>query len=142
MEQRRKYQITIADEHRVEGERESSTITVFGTMEYGNGTYTLEYDEQGEGFLGNHIRLEVVEPNLVTIFRTGLQSMELAIEKGVRHACQYNTPYGSMLMNFYGTEVRSEMSVFGGTLSFQYTIDANGELVSTNQLHISVKEIF
>lgn len=142
MEQSRKYQITIADRHTVEGESESSTITVFGTMEYQSGKYTLEYDEQNEGFLGSHIRMEVVEPSQINIFRTGLQSMEMAIEKGVRHACQYSTPYGSMLMNFYGTEVQSDMSVFGGTLSFKYTIDANGELVSSNELHISVKEIF
>lgn len=138
----RKYQITLMDSHTVDGETEQNSSTLFGKLGYHAGKYIIEYDEQDGDFSGCKTRVHVTEPDCVTVCRTGVTTTELTMEKNVRHVCQYDTPYGTMMLGIYATDVHSDMSTFGGTLSLSYEIDGNGELISQNQLQIIVKEIF
>lgn len=115
---------------------------MFGRFGFSEGRYIIEYEETTEDLPYCKTRIHVTEPNCVTICRTGGLTTEMTMEKGVRHMCHYNTPFGTLMMGIYTTEVESRMSAFGGTLSLTYTLDFDGELVSTNYLKLTVKEIF
>lgn len=138
----RRFQIRLYNVHETGGETDTDDVLLFGHLGYHAGRYIIEYDDEDGILAGCKTRIHVTEPNRVTICRTGSMTTEMTMEEGVRHLCHYNTPYGTVMMGIYASEVHSDMSAFGGTLSLTYTLDFNGELVSTNQLRITVKEIF
>ena len=77
-----------------------------------------------------------------SIRRTGPYHTELIMEKGRRHSCLYSTEYGEVLMGVYAENIDSHMAETGGYLEFAYTIDFDGDFVSRNTLHLTVKETF
>ena len=139
-----KFSITLTDVHEQDGEIMKSSSTLFGTLDHRGTSYTITYTEEDGDFANCTTTLQVDIPQkLVVITRAGgpLTSV-LTMEEGVRHNCQYDTPYGTFLMGIHATEVTSNMCALGGALTLNYDIDINGSLVSTNHLHLSLKEIY
>lgn len=120
-----------------------STTTQFGSMELHGTSYTITYTELSGDYAGCTTTLQVDEANrFATVTREGPNTSILTMEEGVRHLCQYDTPYGSFLMGIHAHEVRSSMSRLGGVLDLNYDIDVAGSLISHICLHLSLKEIF
>lgn len=143
----RKYQIILTDRHEYEDDKADSTTILYGEMDYdSHERYVIRYAEESGDYQGMVTEVSVSGNTQVTISRlnpvNNAPQLELSVELERRHTCQYDTPYGLMMMGVYGKEMASRMSVFGGTLEFKYDIDIDGNYVSTNTLHITVKEIF
>ncbi len=128
--------ITINDSHTAEGNTDSYEMTTRGTFEGYDFNYVVEYDEQYDELAGCHTIMTVKDGKCVTIVRSGSYPSELTIERGKRHNCQYNTPYGSMLIGIVAQKVKSKVKDGTGTLELKYTIDFYGGVASENSLKI------
>lgn len=62
-------------------------------------------------------------------------------KRGSRHQCSYATPYGTLLLGVYTSELRSTLTGSGGELRFAYTLDTNAGALSAHDVRISVKEV-
>ncbi len=130
-----KYQITIDDLHIIDGEKESSSVTLFGNVMPLSQGFKIHYKETGTGYEGCFVTLEADE-NKVTMTRTGALNSQMVIEKNVRNLSEYVTPLGVMDLGITGKEIKTDISKDGGTLIFSYTIDVNGEPMSENELSV------
>ncbi len=65
----------------------------------------------------------------------------MVIEKGVRNNCFYMTPMGELSLGIFGEKVKTNLTENGGSISMNYTIDANSQLLSRNKVNISIKEV-
>ena len=128
--------ITIKDSHTTDGSTDSYEMTTRGTFDGDDFNYVVEYDEQYDALKGCHTVMTVKEGKCVTIVRTGSYTSELTVERGKRHNCEYNTPYGSMLIGISAQKVKSRVENAKGTLELQYTIDFYGGVASENSLMI------
>lgn len=131
--------VTIKDSHVIDGNKEAYEMTTRGTFDGNENNYTIEYDEQYDALKGCHTAMTVKERRWVSIVRTGDFPSELTIESGKRHNCQYNTPFGSMLIGISAQKVKSDISDGKGTLELKYTIDFYGGVANETEMMITVE---
>lgn len=134
--------IRIHDVHEYEVETADATTILFGELQCFEDSFRITYVENEGDLAGCTTVVTCKDDNKVSICRTGPWNTDLYMEVGKRHNCQYETEFGSMFMGIYAEHIAADMSETGGTLDFTYTIDMNGDFVSRNTLHITVKETF
>ncbi|OJU18611.1 MAG: hypothetical protein BGN88_00545 [Clostridiales bacterium 43-6] len=133
--------ITIKGMHSSDDEKDEVELTTVGSLSEKNGMQYITYHESEEiGLKDVKTVLKVDSDRSVTLTRTGAMRSRLTIEKGQRHFCHYNTGYGEMMVGIFGESIRSTMTGKGGELYMSYTIDVNSELLSRNEIAITVKE--
>ena len=125
--------LTIKDSHTVDGNREAYEMTTRGIWEQTETGYKIGYNEQYDELKDCHTEL-TVEGTCVSMVRTGSFNTEMTIEKGKRHNCQYQSPFGSMLIGINAQKVESDIEDGKGTLEMKYTIDFYGGVASENEL--------
>lgn len=130
--------INIKDVHIIDGDRDGSETAVQGNFTFSSDGYKLRYREEGEGYEGCFVTLEV-NGSRVTMTRKGALTTEMIMEKGKLHPCAYATPVGIMDLNVYTSEVKSAVTENGGVLELSYTLSANGDELSENKLTITIK---
>jgi uncharacterized beta-barrel protein YwiB (DUF1934 family) len=101
--------------------------------------YIIYKESEATGLDGITTTLKV-EPDAVTLIRSGTAQTRLLIAKGQRQLCHYGTDYGDMMVGISGCHVNSTLGDAGGDLQFDYTLDINSSTVSHNEVYISVRE--
>ncbi len=130
----------IHDVHDYGVETADATMIVFGDLTFDEDGFRLTYREEEGDLAGCTTQVSYRNDGLVTVGRTGPFSTNLTMELGKRHNCRYETEYGTLLMGVYAEEVDTAMTKTGGHLKFTYNIDFDGDFISRNTLHITVKE--
>ena len=106
-----------------------------------DGHYYIRYEEgESGGFAGSVTTVKVDGERAVTLTRQGGTSSRLLLEQGRRHLCRYDSGEGLMMVGISGCRIHSALDETGGELQFQYMLDINAQLVSRNEVHISIKE--
>lgn len=120
-----------------EGDEEEEFFTI-GDYEESDDGYVIRYDENSDFGYENCSVLISVQPNMVIIERSGEASTALYIERGHRHECVYETPYGNMTLGVSAFEINNQLEEDGGTLLVRYGLDLNSDSISENILDIAV----
>ena len=101
--------------------------------------WELSYnDSELTGFTGSTTKVKCFGRDLVSMSRTGVFDQNLIIEYGKKHHCDYDTEYGRMVLGIYTHSIINRLTEDGGELYFRYTIDANGSMVSENEVLLEV----
>ena len=108
-----------------------------------DGSYFISYDESKLLEVDGDVKTTVfIKPdNSVVMQRKGAYNSHMIIQKGVRNNCFYVTPMGELSLGIFGEKVKTDFSQAGGSLNMSYTIDTNLQLISRNNVNISVKEV-
>lgn len=106
----------------------------------GGKRYISYKESEMTGLEGVTTTLKVDGSQAVTLIRTGKSNSRLIIAKGERQLCRYGTDYGDLMVGISGCHIDSRLNDKGGELSFNYTLDINSNLVSHNEIFISVRE--
>ncbi len=124
----------------VDGESEVVELTTAGTMEPLTEGWKLCYDEtEATGLAGTTTHLTATEGR-VQLERVGAHPSMLVLEKGRRHHCTYNTPYGAIDLGTYATSMNNRLEAGGGKLDFSYTLGFNGGVSAEHTINITVRE--
>ena len=135
------YKIIIHDRHIVAGEVSESTTELYGDFAVAQDGYVIRYNEHEGDFAGTTTHISVLGPDSLHLSRGGSYGLSFLLEKGKRHNCFYDTPYGRLEMGVYAQRIDSAMNDKGGNLSFAYSLDIGGGEVSENELEVEVKEL-
>ena len=124
----------------VDGQSEVVEMTTAGTMEPVTDGWRLCYDEtEATGLQGTVTHL-IATAERVELERTGAHPSMLILEKGQRHHCTYNTPYGAIDLGTYASAVDNKLHAGGGKLNFSYTLGFNGSVSAEHSINITVRE--
>jgi len=117
-------------------------VTTRGRRFKKDGTTYLSYRETDEnGFDGNSVLIKIENEQRVTISRIGPERSQLLIEAGRRNLCSYSTPHGTQMMGITCAGIKVRQGAMGcDELSLSYELDINNNLMSKNQLFITIKE--
>lgn len=121
------------------GDQEKFEVVARGSYTYEKDKQVISYIEHG-GELDGCKTILTAQDNCVETLRTGGYTMQLIAEKGKRHNCCYDTPYGSMVLGVFCKEVSNRLNENGGEIEFSYTLDINSALLSENKVKITIKE--
>lgn len=126
-------------------EHDTSESTLDTEIEYyqnQDGERVISYAEsETTGMEGSHMQLRVAQDGMISIVRTGNYQTHLVVQKGKKHFCHYETPFGEFAVGVSAKWVRNTLTDAGGDLKFRYTVDANSTLLSDNEIHISIKKM-
>jgi uncharacterized beta-barrel protein YwiB (DUF1934 family) len=135
--------IDIKTEQTLDGNTDVIEFTTDGRFGFKEGSYFISYDESKLLEVEGKVKTTVyIKPdNSVILQRSGDYNSKMVIEKGVRNNCFYATPMGELSLGIFGEKVKTDLSEMGGTVCMNYTIDTNLQLLSQNQVKISIKEV-
>lgn len=123
------------------GERAVVELSTAGQFLEDDGCCSLVYDEGEEnGLQGSVTTLKIYGEDSVILSRSGEYNSQMIIEKGARHLCHYDTPYGGIMMGVSAEYINSTLAGGSGKLSFKYDVDINSSLATRNEIFIHVKE--
>ncbi len=118
-------------------------LTTEGQFGYKDGQYYITYEE-GQLFDSAErvkTQLYIKNDNSVVLQRSGSLKSRMVIVKGERNTCYYSTPHGDLSIGIYGEEIENCLSENGGRVRLKYTIDSNLQVISQNEVNISVREV-
>ena len=113
--------------------------TLKPSVEDGRTGWELTYsDSELTGFANSVTRVQCFGGELVNMRRTGEFDQNLTIEYSKKHHCDYDTEFGRMVLGIYTNAIVNRITENGGDLYFKYTIDANGAMLSENEVYLEV----
>lgn len=126
-------------------EKDTSESTLDTEIEYytsPEGERIIRYEEsETTGMEGSDMQLRIARDGMISIIRTGTFQTHLVVQKGKKHFCHYETPFGEFAVGVSAKWVRNELTDEGGKLALRYTVDANSTLLSDNEIRIDVKKL-
>ena len=132
--------IKIVGTQTADGDEDVVELTTNGTLERVADGWKLRYHEtEATGMEGTVTQLDISEGRL-TLMRSGTHPSMLILEKNKRHHCNYHTPYGTIDLGTYTSELSYDLDDCGGELEFHYTLGFNGGISSAHNVHITVQE--
>lgn len=136
------YLITIDGHMEADGEADSVSLTTVGAFYHKGGKYYICYKEsEATGYQGSTTTLKAWDGG-VALKRFGRNgNTNLIIEKGAINLCSYQTPAGPLMLDINGIDIDNGLSDKGGELTFSYSLNASGMLISENTVNVKVKEI-
>lgn len=136
------YLITIDGHMEADGETDSVSLTTVGAFYHKGGKYYICYKEsEATGYQGSTTTLKAWDGG-VALKRFGRNgNTNLIIEKGAINLCSYQTPAGPLMLDINGIDIDNRLSDKGGELTFSYSLNASGMLISENTVNVKVKEI-
>lgn len=132
--------IKIVGTQTADGDKDVIELTTNGTLDRQEGGWLLCYNEtEATGMNGTVTKLDI-SPNRLNLMRSGSHPSMLILEKNRRHHCNYHTPYGTIDLGTYTSELAYNLDDNGGELLFSYTLGFNGGVSSAHTVHITVQE--
>ena len=132
--------IKIIGTQTADGEQDVIELTTTGTLEKTQDGWTLCYNEtEATGMEGTVTTLEM-SPGRLNLIRSGSHPSMLILEKNQRHHCNYHTPYGTIDLGTYASQLEYRLNERGGEILFSYTLGFNGGVSSAHTIHITVQE--
>ncbi len=136
------YILTVTGSQTVDDNRDKVELQTSAAYVLKNRSRYITYNEYDAAKPEKVFRTTVkVDPKgIVTVMKGGDYSHHLILEKNKRYKFQYNTPYGALALGIYTEKVKIDLDDQGGEVYVKYTIDADAQLISTNELTLKIKE--
>ena len=136
------YLITIEGFITADGDTDNVSLTTLGSYQMKNGKHYIVYKEtEATGYAGCTTTLKAWDGGVsMTRFGNGTNST-LVIEKGAITLCNYQTVAGPIMLDINGIDIANNLTDNGGNLTFEYSLNAGGMLISENKVNVIVKEI-
>lgn len=108
--------------------------------DFGDGGYTLSYQESELTGLGGTLTTFQVESNCITLMRVGEVNSQMVFQLGRRHFSMYDTPYGALSVGVNTKKMKSTLTEKGGDIEIDYAIEIDHALAGENVFRINVRE--
>lgn len=134
--------ITVIDRHFTDeegSEPQCGELRTKCSIDYSDGTIKISYKESVEAPQDCSTTL-FIKGSRITMMRNGRFRTSMIFENGKRHICCYETPFGELMIGIFTNAMFVDMDENGGVMNFAYTIDNSGELISENELKITITE--
>lgn len=123
--------LTITGTQWVDGETDTVTQKVTGVLDRTADGWRLTYTDNGVPAVLQ------TNPSCVTLTRGEDAASAMVWEKGKRHTCEYQTPYGVLPLGLTAKNVAVALDDNGGKVVLAYILDQNEQPVSANILEIA-----
>ena len=138
---KKNYLITIDGKYITGNDVETISLSTLGSFEISDDKFYITYEEtEATGFNGDITTFTVEKNNRAILERRGKVTSKLFIEKGQKHMCHYRTDAGNLVIGILADTIENRLTSKGGEVKLRYTLDLNSNVLSTNEINITVKE--
>ena len=120
-------------------EPEIIELVTEGTMEFKNGGWDISYEETELTGLAGVTTTFRVEPDKVTLNRTGALKSQMVFQQGVPHDSLYQMPFGALMLTVKATSVFYDILPEGGVIDLVYHINIENTEAGTIDYHLDIR---
>ena len=110
-----------------------------GFMEFRNGGWDITYEESELTGLSGVTTTFRVEPEKVTLLRTGALSSTMVFQEGVAHDSLYRMEFGTLMISVKATRVLFDLVEDGGSIDLVYSIVIENTEAGTIDYHLDIR---
>ena len=119
-------------------EPEIIELVTEGSMTTVAGGWDISYEESDLTGLSGTTTTFRVEPECVTLTRTGPLSSQMVFRQGVPHESLYQMPFGAMMITVCANKVHFDLNQQGGTIDLVYAIEIENTAAGTIEYHLDI----
>ena len=110
-----------------------------GTMEYVDGGWNLSYEESELTGLQGVTTTFRVDPEAVTLTRTGALNSQMVFRQGVSHDSLYEMEFGALMLTVKATRVFYDILPDGGSIDLVYEISIENTEAGVIDYHLDIR---
>lgn len=110
-----------------------------GTLERLENGWEIRYEESDMTGLEGVTTIFAVEPEQITLTRTGRLNSQMVFRVGVMHDSLYQMEFGALMISVCATDIRSDISEKGGTVDLVYGIDIEQSAGGLVEYHLDIE---
>lgn len=136
-----RYMITIDGIQHVDDENSTVSFSTEGDYSVENDRFTITYeDSELTGYAGDVTTLSVNGEHTVLLERAGKTETRLLVEPGERNISFYDVGVGTLSLAVGGAKIKNSLGKSGGVLQFSYALDVDSNVISENEITVTVRE--
>ena len=110
-----------------------------GTMEFRDGGWDITYEESELTGLAGVTATFRVEPEKVTLIRTGRLTSTMVFQEGVSHDSLYRMEFGALMISVKATRVFFDIVEDGGSIDLVYNIIIENTEAGVIDYHLDIR---
>ena len=110
-----------------------------GTMEFRDGGWDITYEESELTGLAGVTTTFRVEPEKVTLIRTGRLTSTMVFQEGVSHDSLYRMEFGTLMISVKATRVFFDLVEDGGSIDLVYNIIIENTEAGVIDYHLDIR---
>lgn len=126
-------------QHYEEQEPEILELVTEGTMEFCGGGWEISYAESELTGLAGVTTTFRVEPDKLTLRRTGPLKSEMVFQQGVSHDSLYQMPFGALLLTVETTSLFYDIVPEGGSIDLVYKVSIENAQTGEIEYHLDIR---
>lgn len=81
----------------------------------------------------------LIEPQKITLTRTGKLNSEMVFQEGVVHESLYKVEFGALMLSVCASRISTQLSEEGGTVDLVYSIEIEQSAAGTIDYHLEIR---
>ena len=110
-----------------------------GTMEPYKDGWKLVYEESDLTGLAGVTTTFFIEPNVVTLQRTGPLNSRMEFREGIPHESLYQMEFGALMLTVCAKKVSYDITENGGAIDLLYSIEIENTAAGHIEYHLDIK---
>ena len=112
-----------------------------GTMEFRDGGWDIVYEESELTGLSGVFTTFRVEPDKVTLRRTGKLNSHMVFQQGMTHESLYQMEFGTLMISVKATNLFFDITPDGGVIDLVYDIGIENTAAGIIEYHLDIRAI-
>ena len=110
-----------------------------GVLEDQGNAWFLSYEESDLTGMGGVTTTFIVEPDKVTLKRTGKLNSQMVFQEGVFHNSLYQMEFGALMITVCASRIKAELTEKGGVVDLVYGIEIEQSTAGVIDYHLEIK---
>ena len=120
-------------------EPEIIELVTEGEFSYRDGGWDLRYEESDLTGLQGVTTTFRIEPEKITLSRTGRLNSQMVFQEGVSHDSLYQVEFGALMITVCATKVTYDLTEQGGTVDLVYKIELEQASAGQIDYHLEIR---
>ena len=110
-----------------------------GVLEDVGNSWYLSYEESDLTGMSGVTTTFIVEPDKVTLKRTGKLNSQMVFQEGVTHESLYQMEFGALMITVCAKRIIAQLSENGGMIDLIYSIEIEQSAAGTIDYHLEIR---
>lgn len=110
-----------------------------GVLEDQGNTWLLSYEESDLTGMGGVTTTFCIEPDKVTLKRSGKLNSQMVFQEGVTHESLYQVEFGTLMISVRASRVMADICHEGGMIDLVYDIELEQSAAGTIDYHLDIR---
>ena len=110
-----------------------------GVLEDQGNAWFLSYEESDMTGMGGVTTTFIIEPDKVTLKRTGKLNSQMVFQEGIVHESLYQMEFGALMISVCASRVMADIYHDGGMIDLVYTIELEQSAAGTIDYHLDIR---